>query len=240
MRIRAGERMLIVGTTQTGKSTLATVIASAWERVLVFDPKLDPNAELPNAAIRYGVRAALRALPGRVVYRPTPAEHDDLPGHFDQLVRKVLEGGGSCGIVLHETADAAPLPRSRRWLSIAIRQGARWKIPMIFATQRPRFMDVSVRSESVHVVLFSVEEYEDFVLMAKRLGVKPSALPPLPAPHAFYYRGPGMPGPVVMPPLELPRWWQEKRTADVEAMERAAPGRRGDHDHRDRRPDPVR
>jgi alcohol dehydrogenase YqhD (iron-dependent ADH family) len=82
LQIGPGEHVLIVGQNRSGKSTLASRIAGAWSRVLVLDPKLDPAAVLPNSHVAVGVADALAHLPGRVIYRPTPAELDDLPGAF--------------------------------------------------------------------------------------------------------------------------------------------------------------
>lgn len=202
-RIGAGHRVLIVGPNGCGKSTLANVIAGGWRRVLVYDPKGEPEAVLPNSAETRGVVAAARALPGRVIYRPSVDEMDDLPGAFDRLVRRIAETGGHCGIVLHETFDVAPSSGSRQWLSMAIRQ---WRhplrVPMVFVTQRAAWVDRLVLSETAHVFLFSQRDKRDLSTISSVMGVAPSELPTPAVEHAFYHRGPS--GPVHLHrPLEL-------------------------------------
>lgn len=203
-RIGAGHRVLIVGPNGCGKSTLANVIAGAWRRVLVYDPKGEPEAVLSNSAPVRGVAAAQRALPGRVIYRPTVDElggHDALragrgecgcqPCSFDVLVRRVGATGGHCGIVLHETFDVAPSSGARPWLSMAIRQ---WRhplrVPMVFVTQRAAWVDRLVLSETAHVFLFSQRDKRDLSVISGVMGVSASELPAPELEHSFYHRGP--------------------------------------------------
>lgn len=195
MRIAGNERILIVGPTGSGKSTLANAIASRWERYLIFDPKADPAAVLPNSAVVRGSRAAWRALPGRVVYRPDLADHEDLPGAFDPLVGRIWSRGGHVGILLHETADVAPSSGSRRWLSMAIRQGREpRRIPIIACTQRPRWIDLLLLSEAEHVYLMGLRSDEDRKAVSSVMGVPWRQLSDpeqrLGTRHGFYYRGP--------------------------------------------------
>lgn len=189
MRIRAGDRILIVGPTGSGKSTLASAIANRWQRVLVLDPKDDPGAELPNSHVAYGVPDALAALPGRVIYRPLPSELEDLAAAFDRLARAVYLVGG-CGILLHETADVAPSTGSRRWMNACIRMGRSRGVPIIFCAQRPAWIDRLALSEPAHVYLFTLRNRADLSTIAAAMGVEIGDLPPLSAPFAFYYRGP--------------------------------------------------
>jgi DNA helicase HerA-like ATPase len=189
VRIRAGDKILVVGHTGSGKSTLASAIAARWPRVLVLDPKHDPEAELPNSHAAYGVADALRALPGRVIYRPRVDELADLAAAFDELARKVYLTGGT-GILLHETADVAPSSGSRQWLNACIRLGRSRGIPIIFCTQRPAWIDRLALSEPAHVCLFRLWNRDDLSTICRVLGVETDAVPPLPTPYAFYYRGP--------------------------------------------------
>lgn len=169
---------------------MASVIANAWPRVLVLDPKLDDQvAELPNAHVAYGVRAALKALPGRVVYRPLPSEIENLPAAFEPLARAVFTAGG-CGLVLHETEIVAPSVGTKRWLRSLIMWGRSRNVPVIFCTQRPSRIDRLARSEPAHVYLFRLNDPDDLSTISGLMGVKSSALSPLSTEHAFYYRGP--------------------------------------------------
>lgn len=190
VRVRAGDRILIVGPTRSGKSTMASYLANGWPRVLVLDPKLDDAvAELPNATIAYGVKAALRAWPGRVVYRPLPAELEDLPSAIEPLMRRVYETGGA-GVVFHETEIVAPATGARRWTRALIMWGAYRRIPMIFCAQRPARIDRLCLSEPAQVFLFGLRDDRDLSVMAGIFGVKSSELRPLGVPYAFRWRGP--------------------------------------------------
>lgn len=190
IRIGAGDRVLIVGHTGSGKSTAASLIANAWPRVLVVDPKLDDAvAELPNATIAYGARRALEALPGRVIYRPLPSELEDLTVAFEPLARRVFTAG-SCGLVLHETEILAPASGARRWLRSLIMWGRSRRVPVILCSQRPSRIDRLARSEPAHVYLFRLRDADDLRTISGVMGVNSAALTPLAEPHAFYYRGP--------------------------------------------------
>lgn len=154
----------------------------------MLDPKLDPAAVLPNAHIAYGVADALAHLPGRVIYRPTPADLDELPAAFDRLVRKLLVAGGGHGIVLHEVADVAP-GRAARWLRTAWMQGRGLGVPVISCTQRPAWVDRLALSEARHVFVFTLTDPDDRERAAALLGRSRADVPNTPERHGFYYRG---------------------------------------------------
>lgn len=183
------QHVLILGQNGTGKSTLASAIANSWPRVLVLDPKLDPAAVLPNSHVAVGLADALAHLPGRVIYRPTPAELDDLPGSFDVLIRRLLIAGGGHGIVLHEAADVAP-QRAARWLRTAWMQGRGLGVPVVSCTQRPAWVDRLAFSEARHVFLLTLTDPDDRDRAAALMGRSRAELPNTPEPHGFYYRGP--------------------------------------------------
>lgn len=205
--VKAGHRVLIVGPNGCGKSTLGSAIANGFgRRVLVYDPKAEPEAVLPNSAEVVGVRAALRALPGRVIYRPSLADMSDLPGAFDELAARVWQTGGHCCLLIHETMDVAPSGgRTGPSLSRAIRQGRHpLRIPIIFVTQRAAWIDRLAVSESAHVYLFSQRDKRDLSTISSVMGAPPESLAPPGIEHAFYHRGPS--GPVHLHgPLNLSR-----------------------------------
>ena len=184
--------MVIAGRRGTGKSVLATSLARRWDRVLVYDPNMDPEALLPGAALCYGVDAALRALPGKVVWRPTAAENDDIPRLFDRLVRKVLSSGGAHAVVVHEITDLGTNDRGLEpFTSSLLRTGRNRRTPVIGVTQRPVNIPRLFVSEAAHAAMFRLEDRDDRRRMAEILGpeVVPEALP---ADHSFWYRGPDL------------------------------------------------
>lgn len=201
--IRPGDRVLIVGPTGSGKSTLATQLARGWDRLLVYDPKGEPESWPPGAAVVTGAAAAARALPGRVVYIPSREDMADLPGAFDTVMARLWQLGGHHGVVIHETQDVAPAHGTRPALSQVIRQG-RYprRIPILFLAQRPSWINRLALSESAHAFLFGLRNPDDLRTMAGVMNTRAQLLD-LPAePFAFYYRGPTGP-PRLMAPLKL-------------------------------------
>lgn len=189
--MRASERFFVAGQNGSGKSVLASAVANAWPRVLVYDPKDDPEAELPNMAICYGVRAALRALPGRVLYRPTAAEMRSVGVYFDELVEVVYQRGAH-GIVIHELGDLGATDRELGpYLSAATRQGRSRRIPIVGVTQRPVWVARLFKTEAVHFAAFHLVDVDDRRDMARLMG--PGVLDhPVARDFSFWYRAPDL------------------------------------------------
>ena len=198
-----GHGMVIAGQNGAGKSVLATSIANRWDRVLVYDPKLDPESLMPNAAVCYGVKAALAALPGRVIYRPRADEIHRIADLFDELVRKVMRLTAHA-IVIHELGDLASSDRELApYTSAVFRQRRSLRIPMILVTQRPINIPRLALSESQHAVAFHLVDRQDRARMAEIMG--PEIVDsPVPNDHSFWYRGPDL-ALVRVAPLPLPR-----------------------------------
>ncbi len=203
-----GHGMTIAGQNGAGKSVLATSIANRWDRVLVYDPKLDPASLIPNAAVCYGVKAALAALPGRVIYRPRADEIHRIGRVFDELVRKVMKLTAHA-IVIHELGDLAASDRELApYLSACMRQRRSLRIPMILVTQRPVNIPRLALSESQHAVAFHLVDRQDRLRMAEVMG--PEVVDrPVPNDHSFWYRGPDLalvrvaPIPLARPPEQI-------------------------------------
>lgn len=200
IHVTAGDRVLVIGQTGQGKSAWANEVARRWPRFLIFDPS-HLEAELPGSVLAYGVDAALAALPGRVHYRPLPAEFDDLAGHFDRLAARVRATGGAQGILIHELAIVAPQTGARRHLKYLIVAGRKHRIPMLMCTQRPRFIDSFARSQATHLVVFRVDDLDDQAEVRKMLALPRGAALAKP-PFAWHHRGPdGVTR--LMPPVTL-------------------------------------
>ena len=171
----------------SGKSRLATRIASAWHRVLVYDPKHDAEATISNATIAYTADAALRALPGRVIYRPGRDELGDIARHFDRLVARTFDLG-SHAIVIHELGDLADGNRIGPALSQATRQGRSRFVPIVFVTQRPLDIPRVAVTESGHAFLFHLIDPRDRAVVAGWMGERVRAA--IPKDYSFWYRDP--------------------------------------------------
>lgn len=200
LRLAAGTKVLIAGQNGSGKSVLATSIARGFDRVLVYDPKEDPNAELPGAAIVTSARDAVRALPGRVIYRPTAAELERIEAKWEEVVRKIADdaraGRGSTAVVVHELADlctAYAIGPAWRWVIAA---GRRYGVTVVMVTQRPQGIPVLCRSEAQHVACFTLLAGADRALMEELMSGAgqggPIARAPLPLDFTWWYRGPDL------------------------------------------------
>jgi hypothetical protein len=187
IRVGPTDRMFIAGMTKTGKSTFASAIASRWDRSLVYDPNVDDVAILPNSSVVYGVKAALAALPGRVVYRPSGPEMRD-PGHFfGILCKRVFELGGH-GIVVHELADFGASDREVDGRIVRIWRAGRHRfIPCIGVTQRPVNVARVFKSEAAILAAFHLVDPDDRRTMAGYMGPA-VALEPVGNDHSFWYR----------------------------------------------------
>ena len=196
LELRPGDKLLIAGQNGSGKSVLASQIARRFDRVLVYDPKDDPAAEVPGAAVARTAREAARALPGRVLYRPAGAELAAISERWDDLCRKVLEdarrGAGATAIVIHELGDLGTQYRVGPAFSEAVRKGRSLGISMVIVTQRPQGIPVIVRSEAQHVACFTLVDPADRELMAGLMGSRAVADRPLPLDFTWWYRGPDL------------------------------------------------
>lgn len=206
IEIAPGHKVLILGQNQSGKSVLATAIAAAWDAgsLLVYDPKEDPGALVPNAHVAYDVRDALRHLPGRVVWRPRGGETRHLAKNWDELCRKLLElarRGHSSMVVAHETADLTTQYRIEPAFAELVRKGANMgsggHVTLVLVSQRPKGIAVLIRSEAQHVACFTLTEQADRDIAAQLLGdvERPELAAairarPLPLDHRWWYRGP--------------------------------------------------
>jgi hypothetical protein len=173
--------VFVTGINGSGKTRLAVTLARALDRVLIYEPKGDDPevVYLPNFARVWGAEAALKALPGRVIYHPTAAEMQDPGAHFDRLVEKIWRLGGRHGIAVMETCDLGNARRGfRPWLSLACRQGRFDRehntgkgITRIFCSQRP-VADVPIlaKSEAKHYVAFYLQSEDDRRELSKFMG----------------------------------------------------------------------
>lgn len=191
LRIEPTDRMFIAGQTGSGKSTVGSLVAARWSRVLVYDPKVDPVAAIPNATIAYGYKAARAALPGRVVYRPLPREKHDVPGIMDDLARVVYLHGAH-GLVIHELGDLALTDRELGpFVSACWRQGRSRRVPVVALSQRPVNVPLMALSEASHVLAFYLKHRADRERMAEFMGPDVVTAPVGPD-HSFYYLAPDL------------------------------------------------
>ena len=180
VRIEPGDTMVIVGTTQSGKSTLATSIARGFDvgSMAIYDPKGDPAVLVPNCATVRTVDAAVRHLPGRVKWTPYRADAAAVMAGWDAICERLLilaERGHSSMIVSHETADLGTPQRVGPAFRTVLQQGANLgggaaSITAILASQRPVGIPKIVRTEALHFACFTLADEDDRDTMAHLMG----------------------------------------------------------------------
>ncbi len=196
IRLKAGDKVFIAGQTGSGKSVLATHLASRFDRAVVFDPKWgDPSAVLPNAATLHSAREAAahirrREGPGRVIYQPDAADNAHIVESWDAICAAVWTlGPVGIAIVVHELPFLANAYTIGPHFKQLITAGRLFGITVILVSQRPRGIPVFARSESVHWVCFKLKSPDDLETMADVMGA-PVRDTPLAVPHGYWYLGP--------------------------------------------------
>ena len=199
IRLRPGDKFLIAGQNGSGKSVLGTAVgrglAGSYPSLVVYDPKDDPEALLPNMAIVTSADDAIRALPGHVLYRPSSVDMADVVANWDRICAKIIDlskrGAGGAGFVVHELGDLGTSFAMGPAFAEVYRKGRSLAITVVGVTQRPVGIPVLVRSESQHVACFTLVDDSDRDTMARLMG--PAIRPrPLPLDHTFWYRGPDL------------------------------------------------
>jgi hypothetical protein len=203
--IAAGQKCLIAGQNGSGKSVLAAEWTKGLDRVVVYDPKDDPAADLSNAAVLHRAKDVIRALPGRVIYRPERTEQAQIVARWDEICAKVMADarrGQYTAVVVHELADLGSQfrigPAFREVIAKGRAVDRRPAITVILVTQRPKGIPVLTRTEAHHVACFTLLDPDDRILMAKVMGgmtpggYEAIAREPRPLDHTFWYRGPDL------------------------------------------------
>ncbi len=184
------ERMIVVGATGTGKSTLVRQLLPAYKSVLAIDPigylgatdgkgHLDGYklAQTPDEVARLGKRHKL------IQYRPRPEFHYWEP--YDQVFHWVFERGNT----LLFNDEAYRVMRNNReaptWLNACSTAGRQRGVGMITCTQRPTGIDLRLLSEAEHYVCFRLRKEVDRKRMAEVMGDRVVTHPA--RGHAFWY-----------------------------------------------------
>lgn len=168
-RPRTSDRMVIVGRTGTGKSTLARALLESFPPPrLVIDPKA---AETTAYAVTFHD-------PGRIPDAPAarfiPRDPDDLDA-YDRLYRAIFVAGPRA-VWLDEAPIAAPSNAAPRGLLTVIRQGRGRGIGHIATGQRPVHIARELITESEHVIAFPTQHPADLDTLAGVMAYNPRQL----------------------------------------------------------------
>ena len=169
------ERLLIIGTTGSGKTTLATNLLRLYNRVVAIDPKQTLGSGERGGGHLPGYRLAktpreLDRLARRhdyVQYRPdiryqTPEEWERV---YDFLYR-----AGNRAVYTDEAFDVHHWNRPPNSLRRCYTSGRELGLCMITATQRPRGIDRRILTESERFAVFHLRDPDDQRFLRSRIG----------------------------------------------------------------------
>lgn len=192
LRPKATERMLVVGATGTGKTTLCRELLRAYPRVLVIDPKCtyDPE-DTRYRMVRNLLSLRVNGRRSHLHYRPSP--DSQTVSHYDAVYRWAYQQGNLM-VYTDETYLTMHHNQSPDWQRACVTCGRELGIGMIFCTQRPSGVDLRIYTESEHKVCFYLAHDDDRKRMAQEMGKGVMIDPVLAAeahtgqemPHAFW------------------------------------------------------
>ncbi len=165
---KRNERMLLVGKTRTGKTTLAMQILPHYQHVLAIDPLHVLRPKLPPG---YTVAGSPQGLPlaalrsKLILYQPRP-EHMNWASYdavyrwaFDRKNTMIYTDEGLR--VMRANGQAPP------YMEACYTAGRQRGVGMITCTQRPAKVDLRVMSEAEHYVCFQLKLRADRERMAE-------------------------------------------------------------------------
>lgn len=173
------QRILIVGTTRSGKSVLAESLASSLTvRLLVIDPKGQCGAYGPRMTT-----AEVRAWFGR----PNPSSADEAgrwsrvarwvptrnePDEYDEIYELAHRFRGPLVVVTDELYGPGNAQKAPRHLRLYLTQGGGLRHGHIGLTQRPANICMEARTEWDHLVVYSPPpDPDDLRAVAKSTGI---------------------------------------------------------------------
>lgn len=198
----ASERMLIVGRTGSGKSTLTKHLLetlSKDELIIIFDTKQE--YDIGNAFTRALGRTLYRPLPtvnlkrlesGVFIYQPSYPEIRDVK--VPRILNSALKRK-KCTIVIHEINDFSRGGYVLPVLGKVIRQGRSKDVRMFLETQRPAGMPLIALTEANRVACFRLRSLDDRKRMAQWVDPHMMDIPPK---FSFWYADDSLPDAVLL------------------------------------------
>lgn len=188
--IRRSDRLLLVGHTGCGKSTVARMIAQGYDGpLLIIDPADSTITDLPGARQVRGpaarglrdqdvhdqVVAALEAAAEARVIRWVPGEADRL-SEYDAVYRWAF-GRRYPGLVwLDEAGIAAPANGCPRAVTTYLVQGRKRRLAHLACHTRPREISRNLIAQAQHVLVWNLPNPDDVKAVADQAGIPAAEL----------------------------------------------------------------
>lgn len=168
------QRMMIVGASGTGKTTLAREILRQYPRVLVVDPKCTYGGKEGEPGYTF-VRTPmqLRMLnKGHTHIQFRPGEHHQTLSAYNAVYEwayRMGQNGIGYMVYTDETYLVMAGTLSPKWLTNCMTCGRELGVGMICASQRPVGVDRRIFTEAETFAAFRLMHEDDFKLAARRL-----------------------------------------------------------------------
>jgi len=181
---RDDERLTILGTTGSGKTTLAAWVLSKspfHERpYIAVDYKGDKLLGKIDRAREIGTHEKIPTHPGLYIVRPLPSDIDGVENWLWKLWHKEQTG-------LY--IDEAYLLPNKNALKNLLAQGRSKRIPVIAASQRPVDVPRSLFTEASHITLFRLLDDRDYKTVSEFTpdGFTQRMKQGIPKHHSFWY-----------------------------------------------------
>ena len=182
MNIRRGDRVFVVGTTGSGKTTLAQSLLAPQRDVVIVDPK--HMFEMKGATIAKDFRELMRwPGPAPIIYRPTlPECKTGLPWFWGWLWERQRTIA-----YVDEVMAITPPTKLPDLFAMCVQMGRQKEIGVWCATQRPSRIPIPLLSESEHTFTFRLRHPADLKRMAEY--TDPRVLTDPATGHDFWYYG---------------------------------------------------
>lgn len=186
-QIRADERVLFVGRTGSGKTTLADrIIRTIGYRTIVIDPK--HRWEFPGYRLVHQYNPDPRLI--RQVFRPKDDEQDDWRD-VEVFLESVWNAGVPSVVYIDELTRLSTPRRTIPILADFVRLGRQAGMGTWYASQRPKDVPSLFLSEAEHWFVFDLRYVADREKAVGFLGENVAQR--ITEPYAFYYSNPNEP-----------------------------------------------
>ncbi len=205
LRLRRGDRGILIGQSGSGKTTLGLELVRAMPRpVLIVDTKwsetIGDMADDHDWRISEGVPPLRRRDKGVYVWRPSP---DDLvdPGLLDAELDNLVRNRRICSVYIDELYQLHKAGRPGPGVVGLYTRGREMGFTTLASSQRPAWVSQFCLTEASHYFVMRLLQQQDRKRMGEMMGapiVQKEALPP----HYFWYARQGS-EPILVKPLDI-------------------------------------